>query len=124
MTVHLVGAGPGGLASAMLLAHAGLEVTVLERRDVVGGRTSALEAEGFRFSAVGDVPCQPDQRARASNLELRQAYLYRKLGESGGNLFFSPLSLSTALAMTSAGAAGEGNGPGLRQFTRTPSPAQ
>jgi serpin B len=33
--------------------------------------------------------------------------LYRKLGEGGGNLFFSPLSLSTALAMTSAGAAGE-----------------
>lgn len=33
--------------------------------------------------------------------------LYRKLGESPGNLFFSPVSLSSALAMTAAGAAGE-----------------
>ena len=52
----IVGAGPGGLASAMLLAHAGAKVTVLERRDRPGGRTSALEsgplpglAGGFRF---------------------------------------------------------------------------
>ena len=43
--VVIVGAGPGGLASAMLLAHAGAKVTVLERRDRPGGRTSALEAE-------------------------------------------------------------------------------
>ena len=47
--VVIVGAGPGGLATAMLLAHAGFQVTVLERRDRVGGRTSAIEAEGFRF---------------------------------------------------------------------------
>ncbi len=47
--VVVVGAGPGGLASAMLLARSGAEVTVLERRDRVGGRTSAVEADGFRF---------------------------------------------------------------------------
>jgi phytoene desaturase len=47
--VIIVGAGPGGLASAMLLAAAGLEVTVLERHDRVGGRCSTLEADGFRF---------------------------------------------------------------------------
>ena len=53
--VVIVGAGPGGLASAMLLAHAGAKVTVLERRDRPGGRTSALESgelggpDGFRF---------------------------------------------------------------------------
>jgi phytoene desaturase len=47
--VVIVGAGPGGLASAMLLARQGLEVTVLEKRSVVGGRTSTIEAEGFRF---------------------------------------------------------------------------
>jgi len=33
----------------MQLAHAGLKVTLLERRDVVGGRTSAIEQNGFRF---------------------------------------------------------------------------
>ena len=33
----------------MLLARGGVDVTVLERRDRVGGRTSAIEAQGFRF---------------------------------------------------------------------------
>ena len=35
--IVIVGAGPGGLASAMLLARTGAEVTVLERLDRVGG---------------------------------------------------------------------------------------
>ncbi|HOW64974.1 MAG TPA: phytoene desaturase family protein [Candidatus Paceibacterota bacterium] len=47
--VLIVGAGPGGLATAMLLAKAGLEVTVLEKQAQVGGRTSAIEGNGFRF---------------------------------------------------------------------------
>ncbi|MEM6365203.1 MAG: phytoene desaturase family protein, partial [Planctomycetota bacterium] len=47
--VVIVGAGPGGLASAMQLAAAGLDVTVLERRDRVGGRTSSIEKDGYRF---------------------------------------------------------------------------
>lgn len=47
--VVIVGAGPGGLAAAILLAGAGANVRLLERRDRVGGRTSALEQDGFRF---------------------------------------------------------------------------
>ena len=47
--VVIVGAGPGGLASAMQLAKAGCDVTILERRDRVGGRTSAIERDGYRF---------------------------------------------------------------------------
>ncbi len=47
--VVIVGAGPGGLASAMLLAKAGLSVRVIERMPHVGGRTSSLEGGGFRF---------------------------------------------------------------------------
>ncbi|HSN86626.1 MAG TPA: phytoene desaturase family protein, partial [Thermoanaerobaculia bacterium] len=47
--VTVIGAGPGGLASAILLASSGLQVTVLERLPRVGGRTGSLEADGFRF---------------------------------------------------------------------------
>jgi phytoene desaturase len=47
--VIIIGAGPGGLAAAMLLAKAGLEVTILERQPRVGGRTSPIEGDGYRF---------------------------------------------------------------------------
>ena len=47
--VLIVGAGPGGLATALLLAKSGVAVTVLEKQPRVGGRTSVIEAEGYRF---------------------------------------------------------------------------
>lgn len=47
--VLIVGAGPGGLATALLLAQAGLQVRILERASQVGGRTSTIAAQGFRF---------------------------------------------------------------------------
>ncbi|MEO1992448.1 MAG: phytoene desaturase family protein [Pirellulales bacterium] len=49
-TVNIIGAGPGGLATAMLLSQAGLHVRVLERLSVPGGRTSTLKTDqGFSF---------------------------------------------------------------------------
>lgn len=45
----IIGAGPGGLASAILLAIAGVRVKVLERLHTLGGRTSSIEAGGYRF---------------------------------------------------------------------------
>lgn len=48
--VIVVGAGPGGLASAMVLARQGLRVTLFERDSVVGGRTRTVTTpEGYRF---------------------------------------------------------------------------
>jgi phytoene desaturase len=47
--VAVIGAGPGGLAAAILLAAAGLRVTVFERLPRAGGRTATLEDNGFRF---------------------------------------------------------------------------
>jgi phytoene desaturase len=47
--IVIIGAGPGGLAAALLLAKAGLEVEVIERLPRAGGRCSAIEHDGFRF---------------------------------------------------------------------------
>lgn len=47
--VVVIGAGPGGLAAAILLAGSGLKVTVLEKQPQPGGRTSSFSAQGFRF---------------------------------------------------------------------------
>src|SRR6201992_1233849 len=49
--VVIIGAGPGGLAAAILLQRSGADVTVVERRNVVGGRTSTIERNGFKFDA-------------------------------------------------------------------------
>lgn len=47
--IIIAGAGPGGLAAAILLAAEGLRVRIFERLPIVGGRTSRIEADGFRF---------------------------------------------------------------------------
>ena len=51
--VAIIGAGPGGLATAMLLAKAGVEVTLHERQGHVGGRSATIvgdtAAGQFRF---------------------------------------------------------------------------
>ena len=61
--VVIIGAGPGGLASAMLLAAAGFRVKVLERRECVGGRTSTLAGDGFPFRPGADLlPLSPRAR--------------------------------------------------------------
>ncbi|HYZ32887.1 MAG TPA: phytoene desaturase family protein [Crenalkalicoccus sp.] len=48
--IAVIGAGPGGLAAAMLLAAAGARVTVYEKDMEVGGRTRTLTSgQGYRF---------------------------------------------------------------------------
>ena len=48
-TVAIIGAGPGGLASALLLAKSGVDVTVFERSSAVGGRNKVFDRDGFKF---------------------------------------------------------------------------
>jgi len=48
-SVAIVGAGPGGLAAAMLLAHLGFKVTVYEKQATIGGRNSELVLGNYRF---------------------------------------------------------------------------
>lgn len=47
--VIVVGAGPGGLAAAMLLSGNGYKVEVYEKQKIIGGRTSRLQLEEYAF---------------------------------------------------------------------------
>lgn len=47
--VIVVGAGPGGLTSAMILAHRGFDVTVFEKEAEVGGRNAPIKIDGYTF---------------------------------------------------------------------------
>jgi phytoene desaturase len=63
--VVVVGAGLGGLSCALRLAGAGLDVTVLEREAVPGGRAGLLEVDGYRFDTGPTVLTMPDLIADA-----------------------------------------------------------
>ncbi len=47
--VIIVGAGPGGLTAAMILAHRGFDVEVFEKEEVVGGRNAPLTLQDYTF---------------------------------------------------------------------------
>ena len=59
-SVAVVGSGFGGLSTACYLADAGVDVTVLEKNDGLGGRASVLEAEGFKFDMGPSWYLMPD----------------------------------------------------------------
>lgn len=45
----IVGAGPGGLAAAMLLAKRGVDVQVFEKQSTIGGRNAEIKLGDYRF---------------------------------------------------------------------------
>ncbi len=47
--IIIVGAGPGGLASGMILSHKGYDVTIYEKESHVGGRTSPINIGEYTF---------------------------------------------------------------------------
>ena len=47
--IIVIGAGIGGLSTAIRLQSAGNQVTVLEKNELVGGKMYQLEQDGFRF---------------------------------------------------------------------------
>jgi phytoene desaturase len=47
--VAIIGAGPGGLATAMLLGTKGYDVTIYEKQPYVGGRTSEIRLGEYKF---------------------------------------------------------------------------
>ncbi len=47
--IIIVGAGPGGLTAGMILARRGFQVTIVEKKDRVGGRSAELRVGDFSF---------------------------------------------------------------------------
>lgn len=56
----VVGGGFGGLSCACFLADVGLDVTVLEKNEQLGGRAAVLERDGFRFDMGPSWYLMPD----------------------------------------------------------------
>lgn len=121
--VVIIGAGPGGLAAALLLGRAGLDVTVLERLPRVGGRTSAIETRGFRFDlgptfflyprALERIYAAVGHDLRAEVPMTRLDPQYRLVFGSGGDLLATPdmHRMEQELARLAPGDA-----PALRRF--------
>jgi phytoene desaturase len=47
--IGVIGAGPGGLCAAMILAHRGFDVSVYEREPAIGGRNAELRLGDYSF---------------------------------------------------------------------------
>jgi phytoene desaturase len=119
----IIGAGPGGLASAILLAAQGLKVKVLERLPTVGGRTSSIEADGFKFDFGPTFFLYPrvlDEIFRAAGTSLRDEVpmarldpQYRILFGSGGKIDATP---DIARMEQQIAAIALGDAPGFRRF--------
>ena len=96
----IIGAGPGGLASAILLAAAGMRVKIIERLPIIGGRTSRIEADGY--DSISDRrssftrgcwrrSSRPPERAFGAEVEMvRLDPQYRIQFGAGGKLDCTP----------------------------------
>ena len=63
--VTVIGAGPAGLCAARLMRHYGVETTVLEARDRIGGR---ILSETF--------PARPEHNLPASTVDLGASFVH------------------------------------------------
>ena len=57
--IVVVGAGFGGLSAAIRLASAGHQVTLIDKRDKLGGRGYQYEQDGFKFDGGPTVITAP-----------------------------------------------------------------
>jgi 1-hydroxycarotenoid 3,4-desaturase len=80
--VVVIGAGAGGLAAASDLAHAGLDVTVLDKAACEGGKMRQVEAGGTHIDAGPTV--------------FTMRWVFEALFETGGQTFGTSLGLTPA----------------------------
>lgn len=84
-TALVIGAGFGGLSVAGRLAAAGYSVTMLERRDVPGGRCAEIVRDGHRFDvgpSIVLVPSAFEEAFAALGVKLRDVCEFVKVEKS------------------------------------------
>ncbi len=105
--IHVVGAGPGGLTAAMLLAAKGHEVHVWEKESVVGGRNAPLTAGAYTFDTGPTFLMMTDLldqvfaeagRKTSDYLELKRLDPLYRLRFKGGVDFYPRAGLEDMLA--------------------------
>jgi phytoene desaturase len=69
--IVVIGAGLAGLSAACYLTGRGYDVTVLERKQLPGGRTGVLQLDGFTFETGPTVLTMPDLIADAVRVASR-----------------------------------------------------
>ncbi|MDC3104010.1 NAD(P)-binding protein, partial [Flavobacteriales bacterium] len=80
--VVVVGAGVGGLATAIRLSIKGYSVEVFESNSYVGGKLSQIESKDFRFDAGPSLFTMPelvDELFELANKNPRQYFNYLQL---------------------------------------------
>ena len=83
--VVVVGAGVGGLATAIRLSIKGYSVEVFESNSYVGGKLSQIESKNFRFDAGPSLFTMPelvDELFELANKNPRRYFNYIQLEES------------------------------------------
>ena len=83
--VIVIGAGVGGLATAIRLSLKGYSVEVFESNSYVGGKLSQINSNGFRFDAGPSLFTMPelvDELFELANLNPRKYFNYYQLEES------------------------------------------
>ncbi len=121
--VIIIGAGPGGLASAILLAASGVKVKVIERLPTVGGRTSSIESDGFKFDlgptfflyprVLEEIFATAGTSLRAEVEMVRLDPQYRIIFGGGGQIDATP---DIARMEQQIAAIAPGDAPGFRRF--------
>lgn len=78
----IIGAGPGGMATAMRLAHRGYQVALFEAADRVGGRMRGFEQGGYAFDTgptILQVPRVYEELFQESGLRLADYISFARL---------------------------------------------
>ena len=85
MNAIIIGAGIGGIATAIRLAKKGYKVDVYEQNSYPGGKLSVFEQDGFRFDAgpsLFTLPELVDDLVELQNDNNSIEFPYKKLDES------------------------------------------